>query len=301
MNEVVHTHARPILPQGGEEFYRAYDVEEDTRRSAYHYDQDAEFYFTHTGGEWNVYSCLVWEPGLNVTQAQEKKLDLLAEAMHLQPGMHILDVGCGWGGPLVYLCRRYGVSGHGIAVAPKQIAAARERAARYGVKATFDVMHWANLPEQPLYDCVYSDEVITHFLDLNGFFARCYRLLKPNGAMAHKELHLSHTRYSQLGPISRHVIKAFDYTGNYVTLSQELTYLDQNNFQLLHVWEIPLLNYHQTIDTWLKNIFDKRARLKEVTSPEFYNDFRAYLKSVRYVFTHTELMQLHIVASRKME
>ena len=82
MNEVVHTHARPILPQGGEEFYRAYDVEEDTRRSAYHYDQDAEFYFTHTGGEWNVYSCLVWEPGFNVTQAQEKKLDMLIEAMH---------------------------------------------------------------------------------------------------------------------------------------------------------------------------------------------------------------------------
>src|SRR5438105_3646294 len=76
MNEVVHTHARPILPQGGEEFYRAYDVEEDTRRSAYYYDQDAEFYFTHTGGEWNVYSCLVWEPDVKARLPDKARIDV---------------------------------------------------------------------------------------------------------------------------------------------------------------------------------------------------------------------------------
>ncbi|MCA1553378.1 MAG: class I SAM-dependent methyltransferase, partial [Chloroflexi bacterium] len=55
----------------------------------------------------------------------------------------------------------------------------------------------------------------------------------------------------------------------------------------------------RTIDAWLKNIFEQRERLKQITSAEFYNDFRAYLKSVRFIFTHTELMQLHIIASRK--
>lgn len=300
MSETVIPNPRPIVPPGGEAFYQPYSIEEDTKRSAYHYDQDPEFYFTHTGGEWNVYSCLVWEPGFSITQAQEKKLDLLAQTMELKPGMHILDVGCGWGGPLVYLCRKYGVTGHGIAVSPNQIKASRERAAQYGVKATFEVMHWAHLPEVESYDALFSDEVITHFLDLSGFFAKCYKVLKPGGTMAHKELHLSHSSYSQLGPLSRHVIMTFDYTGNYVTLHEELKYLDDNHFQLTHVYEIPLTNYHQTIDAWLANIFARRERLKAITSTQFYNDFRAYLKSVRYIFTHTELMQLHIVGSRKM-
>ena len=301
MSQPIVPNNRPVIPPGGREFYRVYDIAEDTKRAAYHYDQDPEFYFTQTGGEWNVYSCLVWEPGSTLTQAQEKKLDMLAGVMELKPGMRILDVGCGWGGPLVYLCRKYGVSGHGIAVSPKQIAAGRARAARCGADATFEVMHWANLPEVEEYDALCSDEVITHFTDLKGFFAKCHQLLKPRGTMAHKELHLSHSRYSQLGPLSRHVIQTFDYTGNYYTLHQELRWLDETGFELTHVLEIPLSHYHQTIDAWLSNIFQNRERLKSITSPQFYSDFRAYLKGVRYVFTHTGLMQLHIVGSRKIE
>ena len=301
MSQTVVSDERPVIPPGGEEFYRVYDDAEDTRRAAYHYDQDPEFYVTHTGGEWNVYSCLVWEPGFTLTQAQEKKLDMLAEVMVLKAGMHVLDVGCGWGGPLVYLCRKYGVSGHGIAVSGQQIETARARAAQYGVNATFELMHWANLPEAEQYDAVYSDEVITHFTDLKGFFAKCHTLLKPGGLMAHKELHLSHSRHSELGPLSRHVIKTFNYTGNYYTLHQELLWLDETDFELTHVIEIPLRNYHQSIDAWLSNLFAERERLKCITSPEFYNDFRAYLKGVRYVFTHTDLMQLHIIGSRKLD
>ena len=36
--------------------YQAYDLEEETRRSASHYEFDPEFYSGFTGGEWNVYS-----------------------------------------------------------------------------------------------------------------------------------------------------------------------------------------------------------------------------------------------------
>ena len=115
------------LPSAGNRFYNAYNVAEDAERSAFHYEQDPEFYYLQTGGEWNVYSCLLWEDGFTITQAQEKKLDKLAEMMELESGMHILDVGCGWGGPLVYLCQKYRVTGHGIAVSPRQIAAARQR------------------------------------------------------------------------------------------------------------------------------------------------------------------------------
>ena len=301
MSDDTVTRIATALPSEGNKFYHAFDIDEDAARSAYHYEQDAEFYYLHTGGEWNVYSCLLWKDGFSITQAQEKKLDKLAEMLGLQRGMHILDVGCGWGGPLVYLCKKYGVTGHGIAVSPKQIAAATERAARYGVAARFELTHWQNLPEVETYDAIYSDEVIVHFNDLGGFFAKCHKLLKYSGLMAHKELHLTHTRHGDLGPISEHVNAIFGYTGNYVTLHRELQLLEENGFQLKSVYEIPLApHYHRTVDTWLSNTFEHRARLKEIAGEQFYKDFRAYLKVVRFVFTRTENMLLHIINSRKV-
>ena len=294
-------HLTVQLPEAGNKFYLSYNTKEDAERSAYHYEQAPEFYYIQTGGEWHVYSCLLWEEGFTLTQAQERKLDKLAEMMGLQPGMHILDVGCGWGGPLVYLCQRYGVSGRGISVSPKQVKAACERAAKYGVDAEFELIHWQNLPDVAMYDAIYSDEVIVHFNDLGGFFAKCYQLLKPGCLMAHKELHLTHQRHGELGPLSEHVNQIFNFTGNYVTLHHELQLLEENGFQLKSVYEIPLKpHYHKTVDTWLKNTFEAREDLKDIAGKDFYKNFRAYLKAVRFVFTRTENMLLHIVSSRKL-
>jgi cyclopropane fatty-acyl-phospholipid synthase-like methyltransferase len=161
-------------------------------------------------------------------------------------------------------------------------------------------MHWEQLPDEEMYDAIFTDGTLTHFPDLNAFFAKCRKLLRPGRKMAHKELHLSHSSYGNLGPVSRHIIKVFDYTGNYVTLHKELKALDENAFQLANVLDIPMTNYHRTVDEWLKNAFEHRERLKAITSPQYYSDYRGYLKAVRFVHTRTEMMQKHIVTSRKM-
>ncbi|MCI0396016.1 MAG: class I SAM-dependent methyltransferase [Chloroflexi bacterium] len=292
----------PPVPTGGNRFYQEFDIEEDTERTAFHYEQDPEFYTTMTGGEWNVYSSLLWEDHFtDVTQAQTCKLDKFAELMELKPGMHIMDVGCGWGGPLVYLCHKYGVTGTGITIVPEQLPTARARAAKYGVNAQFIECHWKNLPEVETYDAIFSDEVIVHFYDLGGFFARCHKILTPGGRMAHKELHLAHSSYSKLGPASEFVHKMFGYTGNYLTLFQELQLLDENGFKLRQVFDMPMTNYHRTLDAWLQNMFENRERLKEVTTPDFYANFRAMLKACRLIFTRTDYMGMHIVATTKMD
>ena len=68
-----------ISPPVENQLYRAYELEEETVRSSSHYELDPEFFYTLTGGEWNCYSCSLWEPGFTTTLAQEKKLDKLAE------------------------------------------------------------------------------------------------------------------------------------------------------------------------------------------------------------------------------
>lgn len=287
-------------PPDGNKPYQAYALEEETIRSAYHYQQNPEFFMTLIGGEWHVYSCWMWEEDFTITQAQEKKLDKLAKLMDLKKGMHILDVGFGWGGPLVYLCKKYGVRGHGITISPIQIPVARQRAAKYGVDATFEVVHWQNLPEVETYDAIFSDEVMVHFYDLGGFFAKCHRVLKPDGVMVHKELHWTHSSHADFTPrLIQHINKVYGYTGNYRTLHEELKLLDDKNFELKEIFEIPLEHYRKTMGIWLENLFENRQHLKAITSPQIYKDFRLYIKGYIHGF-RLERVGLYIVTSRKI-
>ena len=45
-----------------------------------------------------VYSCAYWRDAKTLDAAQEAKLDLVCRKVGLQPGMRVLDIGCGWGG-----------------------------------------------------------------------------------------------------------------------------------------------------------------------------------------------------------
>ncbi|HEX2911475.1 MAG TPA: class I SAM-dependent methyltransferase, partial [Chloroflexia bacterium] len=136
--------------------YQTYSIEEDKERINYHYERPVEFYLPILGGEWNVYSCNLWGDNITTdTQSQEAKLDLMAELMNLKPGQRILDVGCGWGGPLTYFCHKYGVEGVGLTTSPIQKKAAEDRIARYGVNAKINVTHWEEFEDEQGFDAIY--------------------------------------------------------------------------------------------------------------------------------------------------
>ncbi|MGB8647370.1 MAG: class I SAM-dependent methyltransferase [Anaerolineae bacterium] len=279
--------------------YRTYELDEDVRRIDYHYERPPEFFYLITGGEWNAYSCSLWQEGFTMTQAQERKFDLYAEMLELKPGMKIMDVGAGWGGPLVYLCQKYGCTGIGITTSPIQADAARARAKKHGVDVEMLVTHWENLPEIETVDAILTDEVIVHFHNLGGFFAKAHRLLRPGRMMVNKELHFASTQYTKLDRVGEAIFRAYDFTGNYIPLWRELQLLDENCFKLERIVDIPMSQYWQTMDEWLKNCFEHREQLKALTSPEHYKEFRLYLKAARVAFTSGQ-QQLHMVAARKM-
>ncbi len=282
------------------DLYQTYNLQEETERIAYHYEIDPEFFRIVTGGNWNNYSCSMWEKGFSLTQAQEKKLDHFARLMQLKPGMHILDVGCGWGGPLVYLCQKYGVTGHGITISPMAIPIAQARAQQYGVKATFEVIHWQNLRLAQQYDAIYSDEVIVHFNDLAGFFKKANQLLKPQGIMVNKELHFRHSLHKHaLDKLSQHINKVYAYTGNYRTLQDELLLLDDGHFHLQEIVDIPIEDYRKTIgEYWVKHLNDNKEQLIAMTSPKHVREFKLYLRGICHIFA-ADVFGLHIVAAKK--
>jgi len=73
-----------------------------------------------------IYSCGYWKNADDLDKAQEAKLDLIARKLQLEPGMRVLDIGCGWGGALAYLSERYKIEGVGITVSKEQARLARE-------------------------------------------------------------------------------------------------------------------------------------------------------------------------------
>jgi cyclopropane-fatty-acyl-phospholipid synthase len=234
------------------------------------------------------------------TEAQEAKLNLLAQQMDLKPGMRILDVGCGWGGPLTYFCKNYGVTGVGIAVSPKQIDEAEKRAKKYDVDAKFKLTHWEDFTDPEPFDVIYSDEVIVHFQNLDVFFSHCWNMLKMGGRMVHKELHFTHKRHTVFGRTGEHAHAVFGFSGSYRLLYDELQLLHDAGFQMVEHVQIPISQYKRTMDYWLNNLFTNREAIKELVGEQTYSDFRKYIKIYRWAFD-TGPLTLDILTSMKID
>jgi cyclopropane-fatty-acyl-phospholipid synthase len=126
-----------------------------------------------------IYSCGYWKDADNLEAAQEAKLDLICRKLGLRPGMHILDIGSGWGGFLKFAAERYGVSGLGVTISKEQAALANERNA--GLPVETQLMDYQALDGQ--FDRIVSIGMFEHvgYKNYRAYFKKAAELLKPDG------------------------------------------------------------------------------------------------------------------------
>lgn len=72
-----------------------------------------------------MYSCGYWSSASTLPDAQVAKLALIGDKLGLQPGMRVLDIGCGWGGAARFLAERYGCDVVGVTISTEQADLAR--------------------------------------------------------------------------------------------------------------------------------------------------------------------------------
>ena len=281
-----------------EELYQPYSTGEDQQRTNVHYERPVEFFYRITGGDWNVYSCNLWDGATTDTESQEEKLDLLARLMDLRPGQRVLDIGCGWGGPLTYLSRAYGVQGVGLTLSPLQRRAAEARIACHEADVSIVERHWRDYQDERGFDAVFTDEVIVHFCDLGGFFSKVHDLLRPGGRMLNKELHFTHQRYGRMTRAMSFVNEIYGSTGNYRTLAEELRLANEAGFEVQTVHQIPRRHYQQTLERWLANMQAYRAELEAMADADYFRRFRTYLRIVRHVLSGRTMTMDAIVAHK---
>ncbi|WP_068803841.1 cyclopropane fatty acyl phospholipid synthase [Thauera phenolivorans] len=69
-----------------------------------------------------VYTCGYWAEADSLEQAQAAKLDLICRKLGLEPGMRLLDIGCGWGSLMKYAAQHYGAHCVGLTISREQAA-----------------------------------------------------------------------------------------------------------------------------------------------------------------------------------
>src|SRR5437868_246163 len=99
----------------------------------FHYDVGNNFYKLWLDKRM-VYSCAYFRSADDTLDvAQEAKLDLICRKLRLKPGERLLDIGCGWGGLIMYAAEHYGVDATGITLSENQTSLAKERIDKAGL------------------------------------------------------------------------------------------------------------------------------------------------------------------------
>ncbi len=126
-----------------------------------HYDIGNDLY-TRMLDERMVYTCGYWKDAKTLTEAQEAKLDLVCRKVGLEPGMRVLDLGCGWGGFASWAAEKYGCSVLGVTLSKDQVSLGNEMWGPKGKKLDVELRLCDYRDVQGQFDRVVSIGMMEH-------------------------------------------------------------------------------------------------------------------------------------------
>ncbi len=135
----------------------------DSQAIGKHYDVSNDFYELVLGPSM-AYTCAVFpKPDASLEEAQEEKFDLVARKLGLEPGMRLLDIGCGWGGMARHAAKHYGVDVVGVTLSAAQASWGAAAVEREGLAGQVRILHsdYRDAPGSE-YDAVSSIGLLEH-------------------------------------------------------------------------------------------------------------------------------------------
>ncbi len=258
---------------------------------AHHYDLDARLYRLFLDGD-QQYSCAYFEtPEESLDDAQLAKKRHLASKLRIEPGISVLDIGCGWGGLALYLAETAGAHVTGITLSQEQFKRAQERAMERGQtsNATFQLIDYRDVQGQ--FDRIVSVGMFEHvgvsFYDT--FFRQCARLLSDNGvALLHA--------IGRSGPpsVSNPWIAKYIFPGGYIpALSEVLPAIERSHLVVTDI-EILQLHYAETLKAWRERFLAHRDEVVRLYDQRFLRMWEFYLACSEMAFRANDLMVFQI-------
>ncbi|MDX9895578.1 cyclopropane fatty acyl phospholipid synthase [Desulfofustis limnaeus] len=233
-----------------------------------------------------TYSCGYWRRAETLEHAQQAKLDLICRKLNLQPGMRLLDIGCGWGSLALFAARNYGVEVVGLTVSEEQAHLARERCA--GLPVEIRLQDYREL--DTTFDAIASVGMFEHvgYKNYRAFMRVVQRCLAGDG------LFLLHT----IGANSS--VRCCDpWFDKYIFPNGMLPSIRQlgaaiEPLFIMEDWQNLGVDYEKTVLSWYRNFEANWERIKRRYSERFYRMWRYYLLSVAGGFRarHIQVWQL---------
>jgi len=154
------------------------------RNIAAHYDLGNDFYARWLDGSMS-YSSAVYDASFDLAKAQARKYELMLSLIDPEPGEHILEIGCGWGGFAEYAAR-WGMLVTAVTLSREQYDYATRRIRDAGLQGQVDIKLADYRTLNGQYDHVVSIEMFEAVGQ--AYWANYYevlnRCLKPGGRAA---------------------------------------------------------------------------------------------------------------------
>ncbi|WP_327120373.1 cyclopropane mycolic acid synthase family methyltransferase [Nocardia sp. NBC_01730] len=271
-----------------------------------HYDLSDEFYALFLDPSM-TYSCAYFErQDMTLEQAQRAKIDLALGKLDLQPGMTLLDIGCGWGATMVRAAAIYGVKVIGLTLSRNQYDYVQATIDREHIPgAEVRLQGWEEYYRDV--DRIVSIGAFEHFRRerYEAFFECCHRMLPEGGRMLLHTI-IGHTlndlRRMNI-PVTRdnalfHIfIKREIFPGGQLPQPAEVTRLaGRAGLGTEKIQELQP-HYARTLDCWAAALRDHRDEAIALASEEVYERYMKYLTGCAAYFRsgHIDVMQFTLV------
>jgi len=248
---------------------------------AHHYDLSAKLYDLFLDAD-KQYSCAYFaQPDMSLDAAQEAKKRHIARKLLIEPGMTVLDIGCGWGGMGLMLARDYGAKVVGVTLSKEQHAVAVERARATGLEGQveFRLCDYREVKES--FDRIVSVGMFEHVgvPHYNEYFRFVRDHLTEDG------LALIHT-IGHVGPANEAdtwMVK-YIFPGGYAPALSEIQKAVDKQLLVTTDIESLRLHYAKTLLAWYERFMARADEARAIYDERFVRMWRWYLLSMEASF-----------------
>jgi cyclopropane-fatty-acyl-phospholipid synthase len=267
------------------------------RNVAHHYDLSARLYDLFLDAD-RQYSCAYYtDPENPLEQAQSDKKAHIVAKLAIEPGMKVLDIGCGWGGMALYIHQHTGAEVLGITLSEEQLKIAQARAEAAGVadKVRFQLIDYRALTGQ--FDRIVSVGMFEHVgtPQYRTFFTKCRELTTPDGVM------LIHTIGRAGGPgFTDAFTLKYIFPGGYIPALSEIAQGYEGLRYFLTDVEVLRLHYGHTLKAWYDRTVAAHDAIVALYDERFFRMWTYYLAGSYVSFMNGGLVnyQLQFARSR---
>lgn len=258
---------------------------------ARHYDLGNDFYRQYLD-ESMAYSCAYFkDENDSLEQAQQQKYEHICRKLMLSEGDRLVDIGCGWGGLLVYAAKKFGVRGIGCTLSRYQAEYAKDLVTNAGLTKSVDIVleDYRNLAGR--FDKFVSVGMFEHVgkAFIPTFMKRAKHLLEPGGiGLLHS---IGKERATAEDPWTlRHI-----FPGGYIPVLDEIIRTMGVNGLVPVDIENLRMHYAATLDEWARRFEMNIDKIRRSCDERLVRMWRMYLNGCAAIFRWGDLRLYQIV------